>query len=102
MGKQVSYSIRWDEAALHNFIAILDYIKAESPTNSARVKTRIINIIKMLPRNPQMFKMDDWKYNNDGSFRIFVKDRIRVSYKIEHKIIIITKVSHTSQEPSIY
>ena len=102
MGKRVSYSIQWDKAALQNFIAILNYIKAESPTNAKRVNTRIVNTIKMLPKNPQMFKSDEWKLNNDGSFRVFVKDSIRVSYKIDRQILIIARVSHTSQEPIIY
>lgn len=102
MGKRVSYSIQWDKAALQNYIAILNYIKAESPTNAKRVNRRIVNIIKELPQNPQMFKSDEWKHDNDGSFRVFVKDSIRVSYKIEHQILIIAKVSHTSQEPIQY
>jgi len=103
MGKRIiRRQIRWDATALNNFIAILDYIKEESPINAKRVKTRIINIIRNIPQNPDMFKADAWKHNNDGTYRMFTKDSIRISYKIEPNAIFIARVSHTSQEPFNY
>jgi len=65
--------IRWSEKSLSDFIAILDYIKKDSPTNAKRVKTRINNFIKTIPSKPKMFRKDE---------------------------IFIVKVSHSSQEPS--
>lgn len=59
--------IRWDINALMNFIDILDYIKLNSPTNAKRVKTRIYNIIKVVPSNPMMFRADELKNNNDST-----------------------------------
>ena len=102
MGKRVIPQIRWGAKALHNFIAILDYIKTDSPTNAKRVKTRINNIIKTIPSNPEMFREDELKEDNDGTYRVFNRDSIRVSYKIEPKEIFIARVVHSSQEPDLY
>ncbi|HVA99433.1 MAG TPA: type II toxin-antitoxin system RelE/ParE family toxin, partial [Bacteroidia bacterium] len=60
--------IRWSEKSLSDFIAILDYIKKDSPTNAKRVKTRINNFIKTIPSKPKMFRKDELKQNNDGTF----------------------------------
>jgi len=102
MGKKVSRQIKWHPKALYSFIDILDYIKEDSPTNAKRIKTRINNIIKTIPSNPEMFREDELKENNDGTYRVFNKDSIRVSYKIEPKEIFIARVVHSSQEPNLY
>ncbi len=102
MGKGVNRQIKWGKIALHNFIDILDYIKSDSPSNAKRVKTRINNIIKTIPSNPEMFREDELKENNDSSYRVFNKDGIRLSYKIEPKEIFIARVVHSSQEPHLY
>ena len=102
MGKKVSRQIKWSTKALHSFIDILDYIKEDSPTNAMRVKSRVNNIIKTIPSNPKMFREDELKENNDGTYRVFTKDSIRVSYKIESKEIFIARIVHSSQEPDFY
>lgn len=102
MGKNVSRQIKWSPKALNSFIAILNHIKEDSPTNAKRVKTRITNIIKTIPSNPEMFRVDELKEKNDGTYRVFTKDSIRVSYKIEPKEIFIVRVVHSKQEPNLH
>jgi plasmid stabilization system protein ParE len=101
MGKQIN-QVNWDDKALSSFIDILDYIKLDSPMNAKLVKSRILNLIKEIPSNPNMYRADELKNNNDGTYRVFNRDSIRVSYKIEPNIIIITRVRHSSQEPISY
>jgi plasmid stabilization system protein ParE len=102
MGKKVALQVKWNVKALHNFINILDFIKLDSPTNAKRVKIRVNNIINSIPSNPEMFREDELKENNDATYRVFTKDRIRISYKIEPKDILIARVVHSSQEPNNY
>jgi len=102
MGKRVILQIRWSTKAIYNFIDVLNYIKLESPTNSKRVKTRINNIIKTIPSNPKMFREDELRENNDGTYRVFNNSRIRISYKIEPNEILIARIVHASQEPNIF
>jgi plasmid stabilization system protein ParE len=102
MGKEVGYEVKWNKKALHSFIDILDFIHENSPTNAKRVKTRINTIIKAIPSNPEMFREDELRENNDGKYRVFNKDNIRVTYKIEPKEILIVRVVHSSQEPNFF
>lgn len=102
MGKRVSRQIIWAPNAMYNFIDILNYIKKDSPTNAKRVKTRVNNIIKKIPSNPEMHRADELKENNDGTYRVFNKDNIRVSYKIQPKQILIVHLVHSSQEPNLF
>lgn len=101
MGRQIR-QIRWDDKAFQRFVDILDYIKLDSPINAKRVKTRIMNLIKVIPTNPEIYREDELKRDNDGTYRVFNLHSIRVSYKIEPKAIIILRVKHSSQEPISY
>ncbi|OYU97347.1 MAG: hypothetical protein CFE21_03385 [Bacteroidetes bacterium B1(2017)] len=101
MGKQIR-QIKWDERALGSFISIIEYIYQSSPNNAKSVKARVINIIKSIPQNPELYRVDELKENNEGSFRVFNSDSIRISYKIESTAILITRVRHSSQEPISY
>jgi hypothetical protein len=49
-----------------------------------------------------MFKADELKSKNMSNFRVFISDRIRVSYQITLSLIRIVSVRHTSQEPLEY
>jgi plasmid stabilization system protein ParE len=100
--KKIIPTISWDQIAFKHFIKILDFISEDSVVNAKRVKTRINNIIKTIPFHPYMFKEDDWRFKNDGSFRVFVKNRIRVSYQIRTTDIRIIRISHTSEESKFY
>ena len=102
MGRKVSREIYWDKYAFQDFIRILDFINEDSPANATLVRRRIIKIIDTLPSNPMMFREDELKTPNDGTFRVFSKNNIRVSYKIEPKAILIARVRHSSQEPIVY
>ena len=101
MGNQIS-KIIWDENALWNFIDILNYIRIDSPSNAKIVSARVLDLIKNIRTNPMMYREDELKNNNDGTYRVFNRDSIRVSYKTEATVIIITRVKHSSQEPIKY
>lgn len=102
MGRKIIRSVYWDKKAFEDFILILEYIRKDSPANEKLVRRRVMNIIKLLPTRPEMYKTDELKTPNDGSFRVFVKNNIRVSYKIEQRVILIARVRHSSQEPISY
>jgi plasmid stabilization system protein ParE len=95
-------NIHWDKEASEDFIAILQYIAQDSPENAIRVSNRVWKIINTLPEFPEMFKADELKSKNMSNFRVFISDRIRVSYQITQALIRIVSVRHTSQEPLEY
>jgi plasmid stabilization system protein ParE len=94
--------ISWDKKAWQDFINILEYIREDSPENAIRVGTRVSTVIELITEHPKMFKQDDMKMRNDGSFRVFVQDSIRITYRIKPKEIRIERIRHTSQEPLEY
>ena len=102
MGSKVNLVIKWDEKAFEDFINIIDHISQNSPANALLVRGRIMKMVKSLPLNPKIFREDELKLANDGEFRVFSKDNIRVSYKIESKGILIARIRHSSQEPIVY
>jgi plasmid stabilization system protein ParE len=103
MGKVIKeLPIVWDSKEFHNFISILNAIKQDSPLNAKRVKTRITNIVKSIPKHPFKFREDEFKDPNDGSYRVFNQDNIRVSYRVTKSTIKILRVRHSKQEPINY
>jgi plasmid stabilization system protein ParE len=102
MVRKANRQVHWDRKAFEDFTLILEYIKEQSPGNAQLVKRRIMTIIKTLPSNPEIFRADELKVPNDGTFRVFSKNNIRVSYKIEPSAILIARVRHSSQEPMAY
>ena len=49
-----------------------------------------------------MFREDEMNENNDGTYRALNKDGIRISYKIEPKEILISRIVHSNQEPKLF
>ncbi|HTB31479.1 MAG TPA: type II toxin-antitoxin system RelE/ParE family toxin, partial [Bacteroidia bacterium] len=88
--------ISWDKKAWQDFINILEYIREDSPENAIRVGVRVATVIELITEHPKMFKQDAMKMRNDGSFRVFVQDSIRITYRIKPKEIRIERIRHTS------
>lgn len=92
----------WRIRAKTDFADILNYIALDSVYAANKVGTDILAIIAMLPASPEIFVKDDWKYNNDGSYRVFYLYHYRVSYRVTNDAIYILRIKHTSQEPKHY
>lgn len=103
MGKQVNQlPVVWDRKAYSDFEYNLDEIKKDSPANANLVKDRVTDVIKSLPNFPKKFRADELKLDNDGSYRVFNKDGLRVSYHITSTQIQIVGVRHGSQDPQMF
>ena len=94
--------IIWRKKAQVDFFNIIEFISSDSPENAISVYNRVTGMILLLPEFPKMYKADELKTKNDGSFRVFVNDGIRISYQITPELIRIIRVRHTSQEPLEY
>lgn len=94
--------IIWGKKALEELEEILEYISKESRSGAQIVKTAIIETIKSLKKQPNIFSVDVLKENNDGSYRAFTVYSYRISYKVTAEEIIILRVRHTSREPMVH
>ena len=95
-------NIRWDRQASNSLDQAIFYIESRSPQGADRVKKSLVRHLKMLARRSDLFELDRFKQNNDGTYRYFVVYRIRISYRVLPDEIYILRVRHCSQDPIIY
>ncbi|WP_269222423.1 type II toxin-antitoxin system RelE/ParE family toxin [Flavobacterium sp. IMCC34518] len=93
----------WDKLAFDQLKEMYDSLKMGGNLSYAnRIKNSVLKTTKELLDNPYIFEQDRFKYDNDGSFRAFVKFKYREAYKITETQIRILRVRHTSREPIEY
>jgi len=97
MGKKVI----WSKQALEQTKAIHKYILDTS--KSVSIADRVVEILfdstQILSFQSDLFELDKFKKNNDGSYRAYTKFSYRVSYRIQNDTIRILRIRHTSRDP---
>jgi plasmid stabilization system protein ParE len=97
MGKKII----WSKNALDQLEDIHFYIFFES--KSLRIADKVVNTIfdstEILKTQPEIYKPDKQKTNNDGSFRVYSVYDYAVSYQISQENIYILRVRHNAQKP---
>ncbi|MFD2938962.1 type II toxin-antitoxin system RelE/ParE family toxin [Flavobacterium notoginsengisoli] len=77
------------------------YIFFES--KSLNIADKVVNTIfdstEILKTQPEIYKLDKQKTNNDGSFRVYSVYDYAVSYQITKESIYILRVRHNAQKP---
>ena len=89
--------IIWDVKASNSFKKQIDYMRQDSLQTAGKVIDDIFAILDNLPSNPRRFPADKFKTQNDGNFRAFEKNNIRIAYLISRKNIRILRVRHVKQ-----
>lgn len=79
-----------------------EFIKLDSPQNAEKVKSEILTSIKKLAEHPERYHPDQYRSNNDGSYRAFELYRYRISFHVSEVQITIIRIRHTSMEPKRY
>jgi plasmid stabilization system protein ParE len=97
-----SRKVGWDKHALRQFNKAILYIAEDSVQNAENVQAEILEKIETLLSYPEIYPLDKYKVDNDGSYRAFELHRLRVAYFIGLDIIRILRVRHTSREPQEY
>ena len=97
MGKKII----WSSDALNQLEDIHFYIFFES--KSLKIADKVVNTIfdstEILKTQPEIYKLDKQKTNNDGSFRVYSVYDYAVSYQITEENISILRVRHNAQKP---
>lgn len=95
--------ILWLPKAKEELKDIIKYIKKDSPQNAEKVKKEVLDQISSLTKYPENFPPDKYKLaNTNNAYRAFEIHRIRISYYLSEKFIMIIRVRHTKQEPLQY
>lgn len=96
MGKKII----WSQDAIRQLEKIHFYILFES--KSIRIADKVIETIfestDILKTQPEIFKVDKQKINNDGTFRVYIVYDYSISYQISQTTIQILRVRHNSQK----
>ncbi|MBO9154926.1 type II toxin-antitoxin system RelE/ParE family toxin [Chitinophaga sp. GCM10012297] len=92
----------WTPKASVELNKAFKYINQDSPANARKVISTILDIADKIALQPEMFPVDKYKKNNDGTWRAFEKYRYRISYHITKDVIHIIRMRHTSQSPLHY
>jgi plasmid stabilization system protein ParE len=98
----VEKQVVWDKKALNQLKEAYDYLKEKSVVAANKVRTTILNEAKNLNKHYDVYELDRFKENNDGTFRAFEQYSYRVAYRITATEIRILRVRHTSREPQDY
>lgn len=94
--------IIWDNLALKQFLELIAYIEKDSPFNAEKVRKNILLKIDTLAKYPEIFSLDKYRLNNDGTFRAFELHRYRIAYCIMDDEIRIIRIRHTKMKPLYY
>jgi len=93
------HEVVWTKRSQQHMKWIYDYISQDSPQNAIKVLMDIVNVINKVASNPELYKPDKHKKNNDGSYRAFEKHHYRIAYRFSNNVIRVLRVRHTSREP---
>lgn len=96
MGKKII----WSTDALNQLEDIHFYIFFES--KSLTIADKVINTIfestEILKTQPEIYKLDKQRTNNDGTFRVYSVYEYSISYKITVDTIYILRVRHNARK----
>jgi len=95
--------IKWNKSAVQQLLDAIEYIEAAGFASYAEELERdILNRIKIIPENPEIYPTDKYRKNNDGTYRAFEVDNYRISYRNAVKEIRIVRIRHTSRKTRKY
>jgi addiction module RelE/StbE family toxin len=96
---KMQYQIVWTRRAEQQMKAAYKYISEDSSQNAAKVVEDIAKSVNKAITNPELYGLDKYKINNDGSYRAFEKRHYRIVYRVTQNIIRVLRVRHTKMEP---
>ena len=94
--------IVWRKKALTELNNIYKQIKKNSPQSAIKVRSEILATVGGLELHPEIYPLDRFKKDNDGTFRAFEKYSYRVTYRVLEAEISMLRVRHIKREPFNY
>ncbi len=94
------WKVVWDNQAKADLKDYCDYIKRRSSAAMAdKVRKTLIGTSKLLKEQPELFAPDPWMYSEQENIRSYTKWSYRITYQVMETMVVVLKVTHTSQEP---
>ena len=92
----------WTKRSQKQMRQVFKHISKDSPKNASKVILEIAESVQKAIPNPEIYGLDKYKIDNDGSYRALEKHHYRVVYRFSKNIIRVLRVRHTSMEPLKY
>lgn len=96
------YRIVWTKRAEKHLREAYEHISLDSPQNALKVVNEIAKSLEKAIGNPDVYAVDKYKLDNDGTFRAFEKHTYRLSYRYSGSTIRVLRVRHTKMSPKYY
>jgi plasmid stabilization system protein ParE len=92
----------WSLRAKASLKKAYDHIAQDSPENAVKVRDVLIDMTLQLESFPEKYLLDQYRTNNDGTWRAFEKYNCRISYRILKTQIRIVRLRHVRRSPLPY
>ena len=77
--------VRWPALDQKQLERVYKYILRDSYQSAEKVKNEILSFTRSLVSNPEMYPLDKYRKNNDGSFRAYELHRYRLLTELPKK-----------------
>jgi plasmid stabilization system protein ParE len=95
--------VKWSKPALDQLDKALDFIIGEGFVSyAAKVEESILSRIENLVKHHNIYPVDKYKKDNDGSYHAFEVEEYRISYRVKNAEVKIIRIRHTSRRPRKY
>ena len=92
----------WPKIVQNQLAKVHEHILKDSVQNAEKVKKDILASTHKLETNPEIYPLDKYRKNNDGSFRAYKLYHYRIAYRITETQIIIVRIRHSKRVPKVY
>jgi len=92
----------WSEPAQYQMQEAFIFITKDSSLQAQRILEEIVMSVNRAITNPEIYPADEYKKNNDGSYRAFEKHHYRISFRFDATTILVLRVRHTAMSPKKY
>ncbi len=95
--------VNWSKTALNQLDKALDFLFENGFYSYAiDVEDSILSRVENLADNHQIYPVDKYKSENDGTYRAFEVNEYRVSYRAKDDQVKVLRIRHTSRKPKRY
>lgn len=91
--------IVWRKIALNQLKEAYDFIKKESLPSAIKVREEVFKTAENLKYHSEIYPLDKYRKNNDGTIRAFEVYNYRIAYPVTPSEIRILRIRHTKREP---
>lgn len=96
------YTVVWTKTSQQQLQRIFKFISKDFEQNAFVVIEELVLSIDITQHNPEFYRPDKYKKQNDGTYRAYEKHHYRISYRFDNGVVRVLRVRHTSRKTRNY